>query len=62
MDLDELYTPKKAPAAFPRNLESISIEHLKEYKKELQNEILLVDAEVARKEKQRELADSLFKK
>ncbi len=62
MDLDELYTPKKAVATFPRNLEPMALEHLREYRAELLEEIVRVDAEAERKKKQRELADALFKK
>jgi uncharacterized small protein (DUF1192 family) len=62
MDLDELFTPKKAPAGFPRNLEPLGIEQLEAYKQELKKEDARIDAEIARKKKQRELADSLFKK
>ena len=62
MDLDELYTPKKAATVFPRDLAPMSIEHMADYRLELLEEIQRIDAETQRKMKQRELADSLFKK
>ena len=61
MDMDELFTPKKV-TTFPRNLEPLSVEHLAEYTLELQEEMKRIEEEVVRKKKQRDLADSLFKK
>lgn len=62
MDLDELYTPKKPAATFPRDLAPMSVEHMAEYKQELLDEIKRIETEIERKKKQRTLADSLFKK
>jgi len=59
MDLDDL--PKPNPeTGFPRNLENLSIAELEAYISELNVEIKRCEADIARKQAQKNAADSIF--
>ena len=60
MELEDLEPRKKAPA--PRELDSLSVEELKDYIAQLQAEIERVRAKIAVKEAHLTGAASLFKK
>ena len=53
--------PKKQSNEFPRNLESLSIQDLKEYISELENEIERVEKDIKVKTASQAAADSVFK-
>ena len=53
--------PKKKSFEFPRNLDSMSIEDLKDYIDELQEEISRVEANIEAKQASHKAADSFFK-
>lgn len=58
---DELPTKPK-PAFTPTNLELLSIAAMGEYITDLQGEIARTQEEISKREKQRVLAEGLFKK
>ncbi|MCB1591500.1 MAG: DUF1192 domain-containing protein [Alphaproteobacteria bacterium] len=59
--LDEDLPRKKSDAAFPRNLERLSVAELAEYIAELEGEIVRVRADMERKKASQDAASSLFK-
>jgi len=59
---EDLDLPKsKHPQPFPRKLEGMAIEHMREYKAELEAEIAKIDAEIDSRGGVRAKAESLFK-
>lgn len=60
MDIEDL-EPRKKPVE-KRNLEPMSIDELRHYIEQLKAEIVRVEADIARKQSQRSVADSFFKK
>ena len=61
MILDDDNAPKKKPGQ-KRPLDPLSVEDLKEYIRELQEEIKRAEAEMDRKQKHKSAADIFFKK
>tara|TARA_B100001093_G_C26414187_1_gene836903 strand:- start:90 stop:272 length:183 start_codon:yes stop_codon:yes gene_type:complete len=53
--------PKKHSGEFPRNLESLSVDELKNYITELKAEIQRVEQNIKAKEESQNAADSFFK-
>ena len=60
MDMDDLEPPKKKPA--PMNLEIMSLDALRAYITELEEEISRARTEIAEKEIARRGAEEVFKK
>lgn len=60
MDIEDLEPRKKLVEK--RNLEPMSIDELRHYIEQLKTEIVRVEADIARKQSQRSVADSFFKK
>ncbi|MEX0807538.1 MAG: DUF1192 domain-containing protein [Dongiaceae bacterium] len=60
MDIEDLEPRKKQPEK--RNLERLSVDELHAYIEELREEIVRVEADIARKQSQFSVADSFFKK
>jgi uncharacterized small protein (DUF1192 family) len=54
-------TDPKTKRARPRNLDNFSVPDLREYLEHLKTEMSRVEAEIAKKEKHKNAADSLFK-
>ena len=51
----------KLPQPFPRKLEGMAVEHMREYRAELEAEIAKIDAEIDSRGGVRAQAESLFK-
>ncbi len=53
--------PKPKTAAFPRNLETLSVSDLEEYIEELESEIVRVKADIDKKKASSDAASAFFK-
>lgn len=53
--------PKQHSHEFPRHIEALSIEDLKEYIKSLEDEILRVNEDIKAKKASQDAANSIFK-
>lgn len=58
---DDLDDVKKPAAEFPRNLENMSIEELRIYITEMEEEIVRVKSDIDQKQASMAAADSVFK-
>lgn len=58
---DEDLPKPKSDAAFPRNLELLSVSELEEYIKDLESEIKRVQDDIAKKKSSQDAAASVFK-
>ena len=61
MFVDEELPKHKQPLPFPRALEGMSVQHMQEYRAELEAEIKKIDAEIESRQSVRAKAESLFK-
>ena len=61
MFIDDDFDPKTKKLK-PRVLDLLSVDELRIYINDLQNEIMRAEADIAKKEKSKAAADSLFKK
>lgn len=60
MFIDDDLPKHKQPQPFPRKLEGVAVEHLKEYRAELEAEIAKIDAEIQKRGGVRAAAENLF--
>jgi uncharacterized small protein (DUF1192 family) len=51
----------KQPLPFPRKLDGMAVEHMREYRAELEAEIAKIDAEIDKRGGVRDAAEKLFK-
>ena len=58
---DEDLPKHKQPQPFPRKLEGMAVEHMKEYRTELEAEIKKIDAEIQARGGIKAAAEKLFK-
>ncbi|MFZ4541089.1 MAG: DUF1192 domain-containing protein [Rickettsiales bacterium] len=61
MFIDDDLPKHKQPQPFPRKLEGMSVQHMREYKEELEAEIAKIDAEINSRGGVRAQAENLFK-
>ncbi|MES2984618.1 MAG: DUF1192 domain-containing protein [Pseudomonadota bacterium] len=61
MFIDDDLPKHMQPKPFPRKLEGVSVEHMREYRQELLDEIAKIDAEIDSRGGVRAKAESLFK-
>ena len=59
---DEELPKHKQPQPFPRKLEGMAVEHMKDYRAELEAEIRKIDAEIEKRGGVRAAAEDFFKK
>lgn len=60
MFFDDELPKHKQPEPFPRKLEGKSVEHLREYRAELEAEIAKIDVEIAKRGDIKKAAEGLF--
>ena len=61
MFLDDDLPRHKHPEPFPRKLQGMAVEHMREYRQELVDEIAKIDAEIESRGGVRAKAEGLFK-
>lgn len=61
MFIDDDLPKHLQPQPFPRKLAGIAVEHLKEYRQELVDEIAKIDTEIEKRGGVKAAAESLFK-
>ncbi len=61
MFLDDDLAREKHPQTFPRKLDGMAVEHMREYIRELEEEIAKVKAEIDKRGGAKAQAESLFK-
>lgn len=61
MFIDDDLPRHKQPLPFPRSLEGMSVEHMREYRAELEAEIQKIDQEIELRGTVRSKAESFFK-
>lgn len=61
MLIDEELPKHKHPQPFPRPLDGMAVEHMQEYRAELEAEIAKIDAEILKRGSVKLKAEALFK-